>query len=319
MARILVTGATGFVGRSLIPALTNAGHVVRCAVTTYVDWLKEEQVLVERLETHFNWSNALKEIDIVIHLAARVHIMKDNSESPFELYSKINTVATTNLAEQAAKAKVSRFIYLSSIKVNGEFTLEGNPFTETSIAQPEDPYGISKLQAEQALLAISAQTNMQIVILRPPLIYGPNVKANFLKMLGLVNKSLPLPFGRIKNKRSFIYLENLVSAICTVVVEPKAANQIFLVADDEALSLPELLTILGRQMDVPVRLLPVPQRLLSILFKITFMNNLQNRLCGSLEVSNAKIKMQLNWVPPYSSIEGLCKTGAWYKHEYNHS
>ncbi|MGL6029834.1 MAG: NAD-dependent epimerase/dehydratase family protein, partial [Legionella sp.] len=186
MAKILITGATGFVGRSLIPSLTLAGHTVRCAVTRRVAWIHEEQIVVGRLEQYIDWSDALEDIDIVIHLAARVHVMKDNSESPSELYSKVNTIATQNLAEQAAALKISRFIYLSSIKVNGEFTVTGKPFTEACSTHPDDPYGLSKLNAEHALLAISQKTEMEVVILRPPLIYGPGVKANFLKMLGLV-------------------------------------------------------------------------------------------------------------------------------------
>jgi nucleoside-diphosphate-sugar epimerase len=317
MSRILVTGETGFIGRALVPALILAGHQVRCAVLRKVDGFDAEQLIINKLELQTDWSEALHGIDVVIHLAARVHIMEDKSASSLDEYCKVNSVATKNLAEQAAQSQVKRFIFLSSIKVNGEFTLAGTPFTENSISQPEDSYGKSKWYAEQSLQEIAQTTKMQIVILRPPLIYGPGVKANFLKMLRWVEKGLPLPFGRIDNRRSFVFIDNLISAICCVLTAPQAANQTYLIADDESLSLPHLMNLIAREMRVKIRLLPVPVRLLTVAFKGLGLNNLNKRLFRSLEVSNNKIKSELGWVPLISLAEGLEKTVEWYRYEHN--
>ncbi|MCL9683584.1 NAD-dependent epimerase/dehydratase family protein [Legionella maioricensis] len=317
MAKILVTGATGFVGRSLVPALLEAGHEVRCAVSCKVDYLQTEQAVIDRLENQKDWSEVLQGIDTIIHLAARVHIMQEKSKSSLDEYCKVNSLATKSLAEQAAKHGVKRFIFLSSIKVNGESTAKGCPYTEESIAQPEDPYGQSKLEAEQYLHSISQSTKMQIVILRPPLIYGAGVKANFLKMLKLVDKGLPLPFGKVQNRRSFIYIDNLISALCAVIAAPEAANQVYLVADDGSLSLAHLMDLIAKEMKVKVRLLAVPVNLLTLSLKLLGLKNLSTRLLGSLEVSNSKIKSQLGWTPPVSSVEGLGRTVKWYKYESN--
>lgn len=315
MSKILITGATGFVGRGLVPALILAGHDVLCAVSKKADWLQAKQVVINRIELQSDWSDALDGIDVVIHLAARVHVMKDTVASPWDEFYKINSLATKNLAEQAAQHGVKRFVFLSSIKVNGEFTLDNQPFTEDSLAQPDDPYGKSKLHAEQYLRSVSQETGMEVVILRPPLIFGPGVKANFLKMMQLVNKGWPLPFGKINNKRTFLYIDNLVSAICTVAVEPKAANQIYLLADDDSWSLSDLLTFLASTMDVRLKLFKVPGLL--FIFNLPGLKNLKLRLLGSLEVSNNKIKSQLGWIPPMTSAEGLTKTVRWYRDEYN--
>jgi nucleoside-diphosphate-sugar epimerase len=317
MSKILVTGATGFVGTHLIPALSLAGHEVRCAVSERVKWLQVEQVLVNKLEHDPDWTEALLDIDVVIHLAAKVHVMKEKSEGALDIYCKINSIATNTLAQQAAKHGVKRFIFLSSIKVNGEYTLKDAPFTEESETHPEDPYALSKLYAEQHLQIISQNTGLEIVIIRPPLIYGPGVKANFLKMLGLVKKGLPLPFGRVKNNRNLLYVGNLVSALCTVVTHPKAANQIYLVADDDPLSLTQLMSFIGREMNVNLKLIPIPVRFMEFLFRLLGLKKLNLRLFGSLEVSNNKIKSQLGWVPLVSSPEGLKETVKWYQCEFN--
>jgi nucleoside-diphosphate-sugar epimerase len=316
MSKILVTGATGFVGRNLVPVLLLSGHEVRCAVSRKVDWLQTEQTVINRLELQSDWSAILQDIDIVIHLAARVHIMKEKANvgtSSLDEYCKVNSIATKNLAEQAAQCGVKRFVFLSSIKVNGEYTFD-EPFTEDSLAQPDDPYALSKLYAEQELQSISKQTGMEVVILRPPLVFGPGVKANFLKMLQLVNKGWPLPFGKVHNKRNFVYIENLVSAICTVATDPNAANQIYLVADDDAWSLSQLLGLIAQEMDVKPRLFAVPGTM--FLFKLLGLSNMNRRLFGSLEVNNHKLKSHLGWCPPVSSAEGLAKTVKWYQNEY---
>ncbi|MBL7480032.1 NAD-dependent epimerase/dehydratase family protein [Legionella bononiensis] len=317
MSTILITGATGFIGRSLVPALISAGHDVRCAVHKKCKSLQAEQVQINKLELQPDWTEALSGIDIVIHLAAKAHSTDKKRDLYPDEYSKVNSIATHHLATQAAKSKVKRFIFLSSIKVNGEFTLENSPFTEESIVQPEDPYAQSKLAAEHYLWDISKITGMQIVIIRPPLVYGPHVKANFLKIMKLVNKGWPLPFGMVHNKRSFIFIDNLVSAICSVLWDARAANQMFLVSDDDSWSLAQLINILANGMDRKATLFSVPIPLLALLFTLTGFKSLNSRLFASLEVSNNKIKSQLGWTPPISSAEGLAKTAKWYQYEYN--
>ncbi len=244
---VLVTGANGFVGKPLCLALFEQGQALRAAV-------RSENVQVENCEIgdiadisgQTDWRNALQGVKVVIHLAARVHVMKDASIDPLAEFRKINVEGTLNLAKQAAKAGVKRFIFISSIKVNGEHSDLDKPFTEADVANPQDAYGLSKYEAEQGLLLIAQQTGMEVVIIRPPLIYGPGVKANFKSMLHFVKRGIPLPFGNINNKRSFIYLGNLISLIMRCIDHPEAANQVFLVSDGDDLS-----TTVRRQLSCP--------------------------------------------------------------------
>lgn len=314
MSRILITGATGFVGKNLVPVLMALGHEVRCAVWQKNDALRAEQIEINKLEEHIDWSEALENIEIVIHLAARVHIMTEERSS-LEKFCKVNSTATQKFAQQAAEQGVKRFIFLSSIKVNGEFSTLNNPFTEESPTQPQDPYAQSKLVAEHYLEQINQKTKMQTVILRPPLVYGPGVKANFLKMLDLVQKGWPLPFARILNKRSFLYIDNLISAIILVTEHPKAANQLYLVADNESWSLSELLSTLANAMNSSLKLFDIP--FIKFIFKILRLKNLNMRLFSSLELDNSKIKAQLGWEPPIEAQEGLKRTVAWYQNEHS--
>ncbi|MFO3132097.1 NAD-dependent epimerase/dehydratase family protein, partial [Legionella pneumophila serogroup 1] len=313
MAKILITGATGFIGRSLVPALLSEGHDVRCAVLQLDSTLQAEQIVINNLEVHTDWTDALRNVEIVIHLAARVHIMKEYATSSLDEYCKINSIATKNFVEQAAQNNVKRFIFLSTIKVHGEFSQNNLPFSEDCRTQPEDPYAKSKLYAEQFIQEICQNARMEFVILRPPLVYGPYVKANFLRILQLVDKKWPLPFGSIYNKRTFIYIDNLVSAISAVVSEPSAANQVYLVADDCSWSLTQLVQTLSRKMNTKLFLIPIPVQILIFLFKLCGLKNINTRLFSSLEVSNEKIKSQLGWTPPVSSIDGLEKTVKWYQ------
>ncbi|HFC9845303.1 TPA: NAD-dependent epimerase/dehydratase family protein, partial [Legionella pneumophila] len=303
MAKILITGATGFIGRSLVPALLSEGHDVRCAVLQLDSTLQAEQIVINNLEVHTDWTDALRNVEIVIHLAARVHIMKEYATSSLDEYCKINSIATKNFVEQAAQNNVKRFIFLSTIKVHGEFSQNNLPFSEDCRTQPEDPYAKSKLYAEQFIQEICQNARMEFVILRPPLVYGPYVKANFLRILQLVDKKWPLPFGSIYNKRTFIYIDNLVSAISAVVSEPSAANQVYLVADDCSWSLTQLVQTLSRKMNTKLFLIPIPVQILIFLFKLCGLKNINTRLFSSLEVSNEKIKSQLGWTPPVSSID----------------
>ncbi|TIE14705.1 NAD-dependent dehydratase [Legionella pneumophila] len=279
--------------------------------------LQAEQIVINNLEVHTDWTDALRNVEIVIHLAARVHIMKEYATSSLDEYCKINSIATKNFVEQAVQNNVKRFIFLSTIKVHGEFSQNNLPFSEDCRTQPEDPYAKSKLYAEQFIQEICQNARMEFVILRPPLVYGPYVKANFLRILQLVDKKWPLPFGSIYNKRTFIYIDNLVSAISAVVSEPSAANQVYLVADDCSWSLTQLVQTLSRKMNTKLFLIPIPVQILIFLFKLCGLKNINTRLFSSLEVSNEKIKSQLGWTPPVSSIDGLEKTVKWYQNEYN--
>lgn len=312
MTKILVTGATGFVGENLVSVLEQAGYEVLCTVSAKSKQLNAKKILINRIELMIDWNSILQDIEVIIHLAAKVHVMK--GKVSLEDFCNVNSTATKNLAEQAANAGVKRFIFMSSIKVNGEFTLEDAPFTEECDHDIDDPYGKSKLIAEEKLLELSKRTAMEVVILRPSLVYGPGVKANFLKMMQLVDKEFPLPFSRVKNKRNFVYIDNLVSAIMAVIDDPRAANQIYLVADNEAWSLSGLLSFIAKQMSKKARLFNIPG--LFTLLNFLGFKGLTTRLFGSLEVSNAKIKEQLGWSPPFTSAEGISRTVKWYQDEY---
>lgn len=319
MAKILITGATGFVGMNLVPQLQEMGHDVRCAVWQPVSWLKAEQVKINKIESQTDWSEPLKDIDIVVHLAAKVHVVETKQQCPntLEEYCRINSIATKEFAEQAARHQVKRFIFLSSIKVLGESTSKTAPFTEECQESPNDPYAKSKFLAEQYLNEISQTTSMEVIILRPPLVYGPGVKANFLRMMTLVDKKWPLPFAKVNNKRSFIYIDNLISAICIVLSHPNAANKVFLVADNEHWSLAELLNKLSTEMKIKSRLFPIPVKLLAGLFSLLGLKGMNTRLLDSLLVSNHKIKAELGWEPPVSANEGIRHTVQWYQDENN--
>ncbi|GHD53890.1 hypothetical protein GCM10008110_27940 [Marinobacter persicus] len=242
---------------------------------------------------------------VVAHTAARAHIMKDEVPDPLAEYRKVNVEGTLNLARQAAEAGVSRFIYISSIKVNGEQTPLGKPYTAEDVPAPEDPYGVSKLEAETGLHKIASETGMEVVIIRPPLVYGPGVKGNFASMIKLVEKGLPLPLGSIHNKRSLVALDNLVDLIITCIDHPAAANQVFLAGDGQDVSTTELLRGVGRAMGKPARLVPVPAGMLMFGAGLLGKKAVAHRLLGSLEVDISKARNLLGWEPPLSVEEGL--------------
>jgi len=316
MSCILVTGANGFVGRELCQILIECGHIVH-AVTRRQYQCKSLSTLkyftVKDICENTLWESAIKGVDCVIHLAARVHVMVDNSRDPLSVYREVNTKGTMNLARQALKAGVKRFVYISSIKVNGECTTINIPYTDTDNPAPSDPYAISKYEAEQQLLELSSSGDLEIVIIRPPLVYGPGVKANFLSMLRWLNKGIPLPFGSIQNKRSLVALDNLVDLILTCIEQPAAANQIFLVSDGEDLSTTELLSRVASALGKKPRLLPVNQQLLELILRFIGKKDLAQRLCSSLQVDISKAKKLLNWTPPVSVDEGLRKTADAFK------
>ncbi len=303
--RILVTGASGFVGLSLIKSIKQRDIYVvgvgrqSIASDAYVFFA------VPDFSDQSAWQKPLQGCDLVIHLAARVHVMKDKVSNPLEEFRKVNVDGTLALAAQAAKAGIKRFIYVSSIKVNGEATELNKPFTEQDTANPQDAYAISKYEAEQGLLLIAQQTGMEIVIIRPPLIYGPGVKANFASMLRTVKRGMPLPLGAIHNKRSFVYVGNLVSLIECCIDHPAAKNQVFLVSDGHDLSTTELLQECAAALNVRSRLVPVPQNLIEGFAAFFGKQSVAQRLCGNLQVDISKAHTLLGWKPTIPVADGL--------------
>jgi nucleoside-diphosphate-sugar epimerase len=315
-SQILVTGSTGFVGRALIDKLlSDSGHGLRAVTRNSIDtsFGAVETVEVKDLSSSTDWTIALKKVDVVIHLAARVHVMNDMSLDPLTEFREVNVEGTLNLARQAVAAGVKRFIFISSIKVNGELTQLGHPFKADDAPAPIDPYGISKMEAEHGLQILAAKTGMEVVIIRPVLVYGPRVKANFFNMMKWLNRSIPLPLGAIHNKRSLVAIENLVDLINTCVSHPKAANQIFLVSDGNDLSTSELLRFMAVALRKSLVLLPVPSVVLEVFASLFGKRAVCQRLCGSLQVDISKTQLLLNWIPPVSVDEALAKTARYFQ------
>lgn len=303
---VFLTGATGFVGGAVLRRLISDGANVTAAVRGNADAL-EKGVQVVRFDafdtTH--WQESFVGIDAVVHCAARVHVMNDAETDPLAAFRKVNVQGTLSLAEQAAQAGVRRFVFISSIKVNGEGTLPGRPYTTDDRPEPSDPYGISKFEAEQGLLALAERTDMEVVIIRPVLVYGPGVKANFLNMMRWLDKGVPLPFGAIDNRRSLVALDNLVDLIVTSLTHPAAANQVFLVSDGEDLSTTQLLHKTAAALGKSARLLPIPSWMLSTAANLMGKKALSQRLCGSLQVDIHKARTLLQWSPPVSVDNAL--------------
>ncbi len=304
--RALITGANGFVGLRLCEEARRLGWMVRGAVRTPFQFGRGiEQAAVGAIDGSTDWTVALRQIDVVIHLAARVHVLHNDSVDPLAEFLKVNLLGTENLANQAARAGVKRLVYVSSIKVNGEVTLQGAKFTEDGPAVPQDPYGVSKWQAEQALHQIAQSTGLEVVIIRPPLVYGPGVKANFAALMRAVQGGWPLALGSVQNRRSLVALDNLVDLILTCVSHPDAANQTFLVSDGQDLSTTELVRGLARAANMPARLMPVPVWALRAGATLLGMEGEVQRLCGSLQVDISKARRVLGWQPPVGVEEAL--------------
>ncbi|MEW6414083.1 MAG: SDR family oxidoreductase [Pseudomonadota bacterium] len=303
---LLVTGATGFVGRALGERLASDGIDLVPAVRRATGLAGEH--VVGDMSASTDWAAVLNACHAVIHLAARVHVMRDTAADPLALYRATNTEATLNLARQAAQAGVKRFVFISSIKVNGEG--RDAPYRESDAPAPEDAYAISKWEAEQGLHQIAAETGLEIVILRPPLVYGPGVKANFRRLLDTVARGWPLPLGAIKNRRSLLYLGNFVDAIRVCVEHPAAAGQTFLLDDGEPVSTPALIRAVARAMGRPARLLPVPVGMLEFAGALLGKRAAVQRLTGSLWLDSSLIRSRLGWTPPYALQQGLDATVA---------
>ena len=317
MTKVVVTGAVGFVGSALCHQLLEDGCEVVGVVRSpdQVVHLKSDvfPVIAGDLGHQKSTSAYLTGADVVVHLAARVHVLKDISMDPLSAFRLANVAATEHLAKQAASSGCRRLVYVSSIKVNGESTAQGMAFTERDVSNPQDSYAISKSEAELAVRRISQATGMEIVVLRPPLVYGPGVKGNFLTMLSAIKRGVPLPFLGVVNRRSLISVDNLADAIACCVTHNLAANKTFLVSDGHDVSTPELIAELAACLNVPTRLFSMPESLLRFAGKLTVKDQELDRLIASLVVNSSKIRRELSWSPPYTFHEGIQRTANWFK------
>ncbi len=318
---ILVTGANGFVGKSLVKRLLTTNNQVIASVRKLPRLQQDcEYRLTDSLEKNTDLSSTLKDIDVVIHAAARVHVMDDKSADPLTEFRKVNVEGTLNLARQAIEAGVKRFIFISSIKVNGEGTELGHPYTADSQPNPTDPYGISKYEAEQGLLKLSETTPLEIVIIRPTLVYGENVKGNFQSLMKWTYKGIPLPIGGItQNLRSLVSLDNLTDFIITCIDHDKAKNEIFLISDDDDISTSGLLDEISKGLGVTNKAIPIPVSLINKAAATVGKSAIAQRLSGSLQVDISKSKNLLDWQPKYSAHESIQKAAQFYKSNLTNS
>jgi nucleoside-diphosphate-sugar epimerase len=315
---VLITGATGFVGTALMLRLLESKPVTRITVATRsnVNAVPAgiDQSVVADLTEGTNWRVALADVSSVVHCAARVHLLNDDTRNPLSAFRAVNVQGTLNLARQAAAAGVRRFVFISTIGVNGAETYR-QPFTDKTPAQPHSNYAISKHEAELGLQALAVKTGMEVVIIRPPLVYGPNAPGNFGSLIRWLKRGIPLPLGAIHNQRSLVALDNLIDLIVTCLTHPAAANQTFLVSDDEDLSTTQLLRRMGAALGTPARLLPVPMSALKLGAALLRRPELVQRLCGSLQIDMSKTQELLGWRPPFSVEESLQKTAEGYLRE----
>ncbi|MDO9438437.1 SDR family oxidoreductase [Hydrogenophaga sp.] len=310
--RVMITGANGFVGKALCNEAIGRGFEVHAVQRGALSAQKGAGTFcIGSIDAQTRWAEPLQGVHTVLHVAARVHVMNDAASDPLAAFREINTAGTLHLARQAAAHGVRRLVFVSSVKVNGESTTPGLPFTATDAPAAQDAYGISKLEAEQGLRTIAAETGLEIVIVRPPLVYGPGVKANFASLVRAVHRGIPLPFGAVtNNRRSLVALGNLVDLLITCVDHPAAAHQTFLVSDGEDLSTAALIRRVGQAMGKPARLLPVPPVLLQLGATAIGKRDMAQRLLGSLQVDIAHTRNTLGWTPPIGVDEGLRRATA---------
>lgn len=314
-SKVVVTGASGFIGGALVSRLLLDGKFQPIAAA------RDTNCVAGRCSgVTFDLSvpgvlPLLDDVRVVVHAAARVHVMDETATDALAMFRSLNVDGTMRLARHAADSGVARFIFISSIKVNGESTAAGAPFTADSVPAPVDPYGVSKYEAEESLKKLSLETGMEVVIIRPPLVYGPGVKANFLSMMRWLSKGLPLPLGAIGNKRSLVAIGNLVDLIVTCIEHPAAANETFLVSDGDDLSTTQLLRHLSRALGKRALLIPVPQKLLIFVAGLLGRQSIAQRICGSLQVNIEKNLEVLGWQPPVNVDQAMLQTARYYLDE----
>lgn len=313
-SRILISGASGFVGQALCTEAARRGLLFGVA-SRATGCLSGgvATVAVGEVDAKTDWSGALREVDVVIHLAARVHVMNDTSADPVTEFRKVNVQGTENLARQAARAGVKRLVYVSSIKVNGEETAGRQSYTEQDAPSPRDPYGVSKWEAEQALQRVARETGLEVVVVRPPLVYGPGVKGNFISLLAAVSKGIPLPLAGADNARSLVYVGNLVDALIACTTHPAAAGQTYLVSDGAPVSTAVLVEKLAGALGCSSRSFYFPPVLMRAVAAVLGRSAQVDRLFGSLRINDEKIRRELGWVPPYTLEQGLRATAEWYR------
>lgn len=313
--RVLVTGGSGFVGSGVLARLVRDGSIdVRAAVRKPVAPTTSPAVYecIGEIDAETNWSGVLEGVDVVVHAAARVHVMRDVATDPLMHFRRVNVHGTLRLARQAAAAGVRRLVFISSIKVNGEQSPPGRPFEPDDTPQPVGPYATSKYEAENGLRQIAAESELDIVVIRPVMVYGPGVRANFLALMRAVYRRIPLPLGAVHNRRSLVARDNLVDLVYACLSHPRAANETFLASDGEDMSTAALVSELGRAMDRRPVLIPIPEYALRLVMRSMGDAALLDRLCGSLQVDISKNQELLGWTPPFGTSDALRATTAWF-------
>ena len=314
--KVLVTGASGFVAKSLIANLKSHGVTVVGAGRKLTQSKADVFFVIPDITSPEAWRKALTDCEVVIHLLARVHVMSEFADDPMDEYRRVNVQGTERLARSSAASGVKRLVYVSTIKVNGEETLESKSYSELDAPSPRDAYGMSKWEAEQALHRVSKETGLEVVIVRPPLVYGAGVKANFAQMLNFVSRCTPLPLASVKNRRDMVYVGNLVDVLILCTMHPKAAGQTYLVSDGVSVSTPELICMLAKALGRRCFVFPFPIFVIKFIASLFGKSAAVDRLTQSLQIDDSKIRNELGWKPPFTMVQGLQATADWYMGRY---